>query len=84
MEILTPEEPARYRAVTSFRLPAMKDYAAAQRMAKILLDKYQILTVVRRGITKASAVRVTPTVYNTDAELDRLVPALRAESAAFL
>jgi selenocysteine lyase/cysteine desulfurase len=84
MEILTPEEPARYGAVTSFRLPAMKDYAAAQRMAKILLDKYQILTVARRGIAKASAVRVTPTLYNTDAEVDRLAAALRAESGAFV
>jgi selenocysteine lyase/cysteine desulfurase len=84
LEILTPDDPARYGAVTSFRLPAMKDYAAAQRMAKTLLDKHQILTVARRGIANGSAVRVTPTLYNTRAELDRLVSALRAESRAFL
>jgi selenocysteine lyase/cysteine desulfurase len=84
LEILTPEEPARYGAVTSFRLPRMRDYAEAQRMAKLLLDKHRILTVARRGLEKGAVVRVTPTLYNTTAELDRLVGALRAESAAFL
>jgi selenocysteine lyase/cysteine desulfurase len=84
LEILTPDDPARHGAVTSFRLPAMRDYAAAQRLAAILLEKHKILTVARRGITKGSVVRVTPTLYNTHAELDRLVAALRAESAAFV
>jgi selenocysteine lyase/cysteine desulfurase len=83
IEILTPDDPARYGAVTSFRLPAMKDYREAQRMARLLLEKYQILTVARQGIASGSAVRVTPTLYNTEGELDRLVRALRAESHAF-
>lgn len=83
MQILTAEEPARYGAVTSFRLPAFRDYAAAQRMSKILLEKHRILTVARRGIAAGAAVRVTPTLYNTHEELDRLVGALRAESASF-
>jgi selenocysteine lyase/cysteine desulfurase len=83
IEILTPDDPARYGAVTSFRLPAFADYAEAQRLAKILRDKHKILTVARRGIAKGAAVRVTPTLYNTTAELDRLVAALRAESGAF-
>lgn len=84
IEILTPDDPARYGAVTSFRLPAMKEYAAAQGMAKQLLEKHRILTVARRGITAGSEVRVTPALYNTHAELDRFVQALRAESPAFL
>lgn len=61
----------------------MKDYAAAQQMSRILLDKHRILTVARRGIANGSAVRVTPTLYNTHAELDRLVAALRSESSGF-
>jgi selenocysteine lyase/cysteine desulfurase len=84
MEILTPDEPTRYGAVTSFRLPTMKDYAQAQKMQTVLLEKHRILTVARRGIEKGAAVRVTPTLYNTREELDRLVAALRAEGAAFL
>lgn len=83
LQILTPPDRARYGAVTSFRLPAMKDYAEAQRMAQRLLDRHQVLTVARRGITRGAVVRVTPTLYNTHEELDRLVAGIRAESASF-
>lgn len=83
LQILTPDDPARHGAVTSFRLPAFRDYAAAQRMSAVLLEKHRILTVARRGIAAGAAVRVTPTLYNTHQELDRLVSALRAESPAF-
>lgn len=83
LEILTPDDKARYAAVTSFRLPAMKDYAQAQRMQALLLEKHRILTVARRGIANGAAVRVTPALYNTTEELDRLVAALRAESGGF-
>ena len=84
LEILTPDEPARYAAVTSFRLPAMRDYAVAQQFSRMLVEKHRVLTVARRGIAKGSAVRITPALYNTHAELDRLVAALRIESRAFL
>lgn len=84
IQILTPDDPARHGAVTSFRLPAMKEYAAAQELGKILLEKHKILTVARRGIAGGSVVRVTPTLYNTPEELDRLVGALRTESGAFV
>jgi selenocysteine lyase/cysteine desulfurase len=83
IQILTPDDPARHGAVTSFRLPALKDYAQAQRLAKILLDKHRILTVARRGIEAGAAVRVTPALYTTRPELDKFVAALRLESPAF-
>jgi selenocysteine lyase/cysteine desulfurase len=83
IEILTPEEPARYGAVTSFRLPGIRDYAQAQRLSSTLLSKHRILTVARRGITAGAAVRVTPALYTTHEELDRLVNALRQEHANF-
>ena len=69
--------------MTSFRLPGMKDYAGAQRMARLLLEKHRVLTVARRGIALGCAVRVTPTLYNTFAELDRFVEALRREAPQF-
>ncbi|MFG2547984.1 hypothetical protein ACGFOM_36720 [Streptomyces sp. NPDC048594] len=62
----------------------MRDYAQAQKMATLLLKKHRVLTVARTGIARGSAVRVTPTLYNTRQELDRLVTALRRESGAFL
>ncbi len=83
LQVLTPEEPARYGAVTSFRLAGTTDYAQAQRLARALLEKHQILTVARRGIAGGAAVRVTPTLYNTREELDRFIAALRAEAPAF-
>lgn len=83
IELLTPDDRARYGAVTSFRLPGLKEYAQAQRLSKVLLDKHRVLTVARRGITGGAAIRVTPTLYNTREELDRFVAALRVESPAF-
>lgn len=84
LTVLTPDDPARYGAVTSFRLPAFTDYAAAQRLARILIEKHRILTVARRGMSGGAAIRVSPAPYNTHDELDRLVAALRIESGAFL
>lgn len=83
IEILTPDEPARYGAVTSFRLPALRDYAQAQRFAALLLQKHRVMTVARRGIAAGAAVRVTPALHTTRAELDRFVEALRLESKGF-
>ena len=85
LEILTPDEPARYAAVTSFRLPAMRDYAVAQQFSRLLVEKHRVLTVARRGIAKGRRGAASrPALYNTHAELDRLVAALRIESRAFL
>jgi selenocysteine lyase/cysteine desulfurase len=83
IQILTPDEATRYGAVTSFRLPALKDYAQAQRLSKLLLEEHQVLTVARRGIAAGAAVRVTPALYTTHDELDRFVEALRRESRGF-
>jgi selenocysteine lyase/cysteine desulfurase len=79
VEILTPDDPARYGATTSFRLRGMKTFEQAKRVQDLLLAKYKILTVARKGIANGAAVRVTPALYNTTAELDRLVVAIRNE-----
>jgi selenocysteine lyase/cysteine desulfurase len=79
MQILTPEEPGRYGAVTSFRLPGIRDYQQAQRLAALLLNKHGVLTVARRGIEGGAAIRVTPALYTRQDELDRFVKALRGE-----
>jgi selenocysteine lyase/cysteine desulfurase len=83
IEVLTPDEPARYGAITSFRLPALKDYGQAQRLSRLLLEKHRVLTVARRGIAAGAAVRVTPALYTTHAELDRFIDALRTERRGF-
>lgn len=52
-------------------------------MQDVLLAKYRIMTVARKGIAKGAAVRVTPALYNTTADLDALVAALRKEHRMF-
>jgi selenocysteine lyase/cysteine desulfurase len=76
--ILTPDEEGRYGATTSFRLQGMHSYEDAKKIQDVLVKKYNILTVARKGITNGAAVRVTPALYNTTAELDQLVVALHA------
>jgi selenocysteine lyase/cysteine desulfurase len=83
IEILTPDDPARYGATTSFRLKGMKNFEQAKKVQALLLEKYNVLTVARTGIARGAAVRVTPALYNTDTEVDRLVVALKAEHAMF-
>jgi len=79
VEILTPEDPDRYGATTSFRLKGMKTFEQAKRVQGLLLAKYNVLTVARKGISRGAAVRVTPALYNTTEELDKLVAAIRQE-----
>jgi selenocysteine lyase/cysteine desulfurase len=83
IQILTPEEKGRYGATTSFRVKGMKSFEQAKQMQETLLKKYGIVTVARKGIARGAAVRVTPALYNTDGEVDKLVAALKVESRMF-
>jgi selenocysteine lyase/cysteine desulfurase len=83
MQILTPDDPLRYGATTSFRLKGMKSFEQAKQVQDLLVGKYKILTVARKGIAKGAAVRVTPGLYNTTAEMDLLVAALKQEHGIF-
>ncbi len=79
LEITVPDDPARYCAITSFRLRGMHTMADAERVQHRLLDKHKVLTVARKGVAKGPVVRVTPGLYTTPADVDALVRALEAE-----
>ena len=83
VEITVPDDPARFCAITSFRLRGMHTDADAERVQHVLLQKHNILTVARKGVTKGPVVRVTPALYNTPANCDALVRALEAEHSLF-
>ncbi len=83
LQILTPDEQGRYGATTSFRLKGMHSFEAAKKVQMVLVNKHQILTVARTGITSGAAIRVTPALYNTTAELDQFVGAMHAERWSF-
>ena len=83
LEILVPQEADRFGAVTGFRLPGMKGPDGAKQAAKLFLDKYRLLVVAKAGLASGPGLRVTPALFNSSAELDRLVAAIRAERHLF-
>ncbi len=83
LEIVLPDEPGRYGAVTGFRLPGMTGPDGAKKAAALFLDKYRLLVVAKAGLASGPVLRVTPALFNSSAELDRLVAAIRAERGLF-
>ncbi|MBK6487082.1 MAG: aminotransferase class V-fold PLP-dependent enzyme [Gemmatimonadetes bacterium] len=81
VDILTPDEPELVGAITSFRLHGRGDRAANLAAAATLVDEFKLFTVYRNGLAKGDCVRVTPALYNTPADADRLVAALRVMAA---
>lgn len=79
-----PDDPARYCAITSFRLKGMDTGDKALLVQRLLLDKYRIHTVWRTGVAAGPVIRVTPGLYSTEADVDALAAALRKEHAIFL
>lgn len=83
LDILVPDEPGRYGAVTGFRLPGMKGPDDAKKATALFLEKYRLLVVAKAGLASGPVLRVTPALFNSIAELDRLVAAIRAERHIF-
>ncbi|MCA2995022.1 aminotransferase class V-fold PLP-dependent enzyme [Gemmatimonas sp.] len=81
VNILTPDDPALVGAITGFRLHGRGTKAANEAVAKTLLDEFGIFTFPRTGIAGGDCVRVTPTLFNTPAQLDTLAAALQVMAA---
>ena len=77
LEILTPQDPRLYCAMTSFRLPGRTSAAESAALAKELLDRFGIFTVHRTGAASGACVRVTPAVFTSGDDIQRLVHALQ-------
>ncbi|MFE0758034.1 aminotransferase class V-fold PLP-dependent enzyme [Inquilinus sp. NPDC058860] len=76
LQILTPDEPGLYGAITSFRLAGRTDKAANDAIVATLRDTHGVLTVRRAGVAAGQCIRVTPALYTQEADLDKLVRAL--------
>ncbi|WP_293971055.1 aminotransferase class V-fold PLP-dependent enzyme [Sphingomonas sp.] len=83
VEIMVPDDPARYATITGFRLKGMDTDAKAQAVQKALFEKHRVLTIWRAGVAKGPVIRVTPGFYSTPEDMDALARALRAEHAMF-
>lgn len=81
LEILTPDEPGMAAGITSFRLAGKTTAADNNAIVAALRDKHGVFTVRRAGVAKGQCIRVSPALYSTEADMDRLVAALRAITA---
>lgn len=77
LEIMVGDDPATFGAITSFRIAGHVSAADNIAITDILFDRYKIMTVHRTGLADGACVRVTPALFTTPADLDRLVVALK-------
>ena len=78
VQILTPDDPKLYGAITSFRLRGRTSHDDNVALAKALLDKHRIFTVHRDGLGSGSCVRVTPALATRMSDADALATAIRS------
>jgi selenocysteine lyase/cysteine desulfurase len=78
VQILTPDDPRLYGAITSFRLSGRSSHDENVALARVLLEKHRIFAVHRDGLASGSCVRITPSLATHMADLDRLVETIRA------
>ena len=76
VEILTPDEASMHAGITSFRIKGKGSKDDNNAVVVRLRDEFKVLTVRRAGVAAGQCIRVSPALYTTEAELDRLVAAL--------
>lgn len=81
IEVLTPDDHEMVAAITSFRLHGRGRREDNQAVVTELLERHRIFTVWRTGVARGDVVRVTPALYNSPADADRLAAALVAIAA---
>jgi selenocysteine lyase/cysteine desulfurase len=77
IDILTPDVPGSYGAITSFRLTGKVSKADNIAVANELREKHAIFTVRRGGVAAGNCVRVSVALFTKPTDLDRLVAALK-------
>jgi len=77
VDILTPDDADLVGAISGFRIKGRGDRESNQAVVRILLDEHRIFTNWRTGLARGDCVRVTPALYNSATDADRLVAALR-------
>jgi len=84
LQILTPGDERLTCALTSFRLQGRTSVEDNKALAAALLDRFGIFTVHREGLASGACVRVTPAIFTAEADVKRLVSALRVMAEANL
>lgn len=84
LQIVHCDEPGRCAVIGAFRLPGQRTWEQARMAQQRFIDKHRVLVVAKQGLASGPAMRVTPSLFNTKDELERLVTAIRAERAMFI
>ncbi|HET9384467.1 MAG TPA: aminotransferase class V-fold PLP-dependent enzyme [Gemmatimonadales bacterium] len=77
IDVLTLDDPATVAAITSFRIRKRGSREANQAVVTELVERYGLFTAWRTGLAGGDCVRVTPALYNSPADADRLAAALK-------
>ncbi|MFN2317241.1 MAG: aminotransferase class V-fold PLP-dependent enzyme [Gemmatimonadales bacterium] len=78
IDVLTPDDIDLVAAISSFRLHGDGTREGNQALVQRLFDEHQVFTVWRTGVAKGDCIRVTPALYNTPQDAERLAAALKA------
>jgi selenocysteine lyase/cysteine desulfurase len=81
--MMLPREADNYGAISAFRLTGMKSPDQARQAQARFLERHKLLVVAKAGLASGAVLRVTPALFNSSAELDRLVAAIAAERSLF-
>jgi len=77
VEVLASNDPRLTSAIASFRLRGKTSVAENVALAKRLLEDHGVFAVMRDGLASGACVRVTPGIFTSEEQVDRLVAALR-------
>lgn len=76
IEILTPDDDRLHGGITSFRFAGMTSAQANAQIAEYMLNAHNVFTVHRTGIDAGACVRVTPSYYNSLADMQAAANAI--------
>jgi len=77
IEVLASSDPRLTSAIAAFRLRGKTSVADNVALSKRLLQEHGVFAVMRDGLASGACVRVTPAIFTSEAQVDRLVAALR-------
>ena len=81
VEVLAARDPRLGSGISSFRLRGQTSVAQNAALSQRLLREHRVFAVMRDGLASGACVRVTPAIFTSEAQVDRLVVALRALAA---
>ena len=81
LEILTPQDKRLTSGIGAFRLRGVTGARENALLARRLLEQFGVFTVHRTGLAHGACLRVTPGVFTAEADIARLVSAVKSLAA---